>query len=256
MLADIDLPHEFPLPPNLNSHPPDQEFAQTERSWYYYLGEIASRHLINRLLGLRRQLRRHSNVEPTPEDLRRLLSHVDVMEAQLLTWHTSLPPSLSFERPVGTLRLLPDELTQILQMRYLTICELLYQPFIRICLEHRLDVDPVLRTSITEIASRGLSCQMSRLQVISPYRHQGTWFGLRSIASSTLVLAAASKAQRNPNLLGAADLVIPDEWRKQASMTIESMNRFWSEENGGIRQMKRLVDWALSEFADETIEYV
>lgn len=241
VLADISLPYAFPLPPHLDRQKPTSDSGITERGWYFYLADIAARHLINSLIRARSEFRLGSE----PADIQRLLADVQIFETQLMKWHASLPPILSFLIPHGKLSGISDEPSLILRFRYLTISELLYRPFVQLCVENRLDLDPELSRSVTTMASRCLQACMHKLESISyrhPTRHQGTWLGLGSIATCIAVLAAANRARRDPQLFGAAGLIMPVGWYEQGLRIVELWGRFWNGKTGGTQRIKQVID--------------
>jgi hypothetical protein len=243
-LEDIDLSQTFPLPPTLDGGLSNSESDVTERGWYYYLAEIAARHLINRMLRGRSEAR----TAGSSEEIWRMLSDVELFETQVHEWHLALPPMLKFDIPEGPfLQPEPDELKQILRHRYLTNRELIYRPFIRLCVEHELDsLEPNLRAAVTSLASHGLQYCMYKLSQLSPQRHQGTWFMIRGYATHAMILLAASKARKNPNFLGAAGIMMPDDWRERISQTMQELGPCWDDGPGGVGEIRRLVEWGLA----------
>jgi hypothetical protein len=249
ILESVDMNYAFPQPPRIDNYVAENDLHMTERTWYYYLAEIAARHLINRIL--RAKSRPH--LGPPLNEVHRLSAEVDLFEAQLRDWHSSLPPVIYFSATVDLGSSNYDELTEILHMRYLTALELLYRPFVRICVEHRfLDEPDTIRASVADLASRGLQCciqKLKKLQVPAPVVHQGSWLGLRTIAVSTMVLTAAHRSKRDPRLLAAAEMVMPQDWQNQIRQTVAGMNRFWSESCGGANKIKQLLDRAMADFS-------
>jgi hypothetical protein len=95
-------------------------------SWYYYLSDIAARHLINNIL----RFIANTNAEepPTDPEARSLLQNHKIFRSQLDAWHQSLPLQISFPPPTSTLEPEPDPFKRILRARYLVILELLCRP--------------------------------------------------------------------------------------------------------------------------------
>jgi hypothetical protein len=243
-LEDIDLSQTFPLPPNLDGELSNSESDITVRVWYYYLAEIAARHLINRML----RTRIWTHTVASSEEIWRMRSEVELFETQVHEWHSSLPEKLKFDIPEGPfLQDETDELKQILRHRYLTNRELIYRPFIRLCVEHELQsLEPHLRAAVASLASQGLQYCMYKLSQLSPQRHQGTWFMIRGVATHSMILLAAGKARRNPSFLDAASMVMPEGWRERIVQTMHELGPCWDNGPGGVGEIRRVVEWALA----------
>ena len=176
-----------------------------------------------------------------------MLADVELFETQLHEWHSSLPPILKFDIPKGPfIRTYPDELKQILRHRYLTSRELIYRPFVRLCVEHELDsLEPHLRAAVATLATSGLQYCMYKLSQVSSQRHQGTWFMICNYATTSMIWLASSKAQNNPSLLGAASMIMPESWRERILQTMREIGPCWDDSPGGVGEIRRAVEWAL-----------
>ena len=244
ILEKLDVPDAFPLPPNPSDRSWDRESGYTERAWYYYLAEIAIRHLFNHLL------RTHfwMTDEHSDTDIRRMVAQADVMDGQIRDWYATLPSIVHFDIPSGaTPRPHPDDLTQILRNRYVACRELTYRPFVRLCVDRRLDMDPQLGSRVMELANQGLQCCVFKLSQVLPHLHQGTWFGLRNVVTSSLILIAAHKAQNNPNLPLARGLILPESWRKISSRAFGILSPYWDVSGSGGSEMRRVLQCALDD---------
>jgi hypothetical protein len=182
------------------------------------------------------------------EEIWRMLTDVELFETQLREWHSSLPPMLNFDIPTGPfIPTYPDELKQILRHRYLTSRELIYRPFVRLCVEHELDsLEPHLRAAVANLATSGLQYCMYKISQVSPQRHQGSWFMMRSYATNSMILLAASKARNNPSFLGAASMVMPQGWREVILQTMREIGPCWDDGPGGVGELRHVVEWALA----------
>lgn len=183
------------------------------------------------------------------EETWRMLADVELFETQLREWHSSLPAMLKFDIPEGPfIRAYPDELKQILRHRYLTSRELIYRPFVRLCVEHELDsLEPHLRAAVVTLATNGLQYCMYKLSQVSHQRHQGTWFMIRNYATNSMILLAASKARNNPSFLGAASMIMPEGWRERILQTTREIGPCWDGDGaGGVGEIRRVVEWALA----------
>lgn len=251
ILHNIGYPHAFPSPPNLdNEIPDDAESIIQRRSWYYYLAEIASRHLLNRVL------QAQPSTQPrTPKAIRCMLGKVHIFRSQLEDWYNSLPPSLSFPPPLRDIVPLDDELSQLLRGRYLSILELCYRPFVQLCVSGPLDIEPDLLAQVADAASRNLEYCVIRLQgTRTPNRHHGLWFILRLVTTMSLVLVAADRARRDQALNGARMLRMPEGWREQMMYTRELFARYWGDRRGGIYQCSQILDWAFAEGEEMSLQ--
>jgi hypothetical protein len=246
ILDKIDFPHEFPLPPSIEDHVLHSESAGVERSWYYYLADIAARHLFNRLLCA------HSwkiGSATSERDIEHMVTQSEMLEAQIHTWYLSLPPTLYFEIPGGyTTEPLDDEMTEILRQRYLGCRELVARPFVRFCIEEELTgVEPLLMRRITSLASRGLQYCMLKLGLMNAQRHQGTWFTLRITATYSLILCALDLAQRRSLCSGAHHLSLPEGWRSAITAAIDAVGVRWNDPSGGAFSIRSVVQAVLDD---------
>lgn len=252
ILADIDLPFTFPLPPSLDMQRPPKDVEITQRGWYYYLADIAARHQVNNLMRLRSGL----TVSPERQNMLKLYQNVDVLEAQLAEWHKALPSTISFQAPNDTMVPPSDELSSILHFRYLVISELTYRPFVQLCVEHELDMEASRLSSIVLMAEHCLRLCVFKLQELSnltPRRHHGTWFGLNTILLSSLILSAVYRARRDPKRLGAASIVMPNGWKEEITRTVRQWHRFLQAKNGGAQKIKQSIDWILRDVDIPTV---
>ena len=248
ILENANPTHTFPLPPSVLEQSAELEPSEGERGWYYYLSEIAARHLLNRVL------RAHSwsKEQPAMREIRNMIAQAEIFENQLHEWHSRLPAMFYFETPSGpAIDLASDDLVQILRSRYLTCRELIYRPFVRLCVENRLDIDPDTRRLVASLASQSLQYCVYKLSQVSPHLHHGTWFALRNAATSSLILIAASKACSDLNLLGAHELVLPEGWRERISRTLDIVNPFWSINEGGSLEIRQIIESSLANSASD-----
>ncbi|KAL3451483.1 hypothetical protein BJX65DRAFT_304067 [Aspergillus insuetus] len=118
----------FPSPPTPSQSTQLETLDEETVSWYYYLSDIAARHLINRILKFIATI---SAGEPPSElEARALLQNHEILKSQLNAWHQSLPTQISFPAPTSVLEPEPDIFKRILRARYLVILELLCRPFL------------------------------------------------------------------------------------------------------------------------------
>jgi hypothetical protein len=255
ILESIDYPYTFPSPPNLDSDDSDNEARESERrSWYYYLAEIAIRHLFNRVLSSR--LGRP--ILPTVESINAALTELAMYEIQLQEWHDSLPEFINFPMPQGDISPLSDELRQYLRGRFLAIRELMYRPFIQLCVTHVIDVPSPLLIRVSDVASQALQYCVFRLQATAPPQslHHGLWFQMRNATTCSLILIAADRARTDQNAkrIAAMGLKMPIGWRERILEEMESLTRYWGVKRGGIWECYQILQWALEGFQVPTYE--
>lgn len=248
ILERLDYPFTFPLPPIFDADLPEDELPDNERTaWYFYLSEIAARHLINRIL----ESRSTSEAEPSAREIQHMLKELEIFEAQLREWHQSLPPIMSFDIFDEFTTPSRNEFQHILRSRYMFISELCYRPFVKLCLNHTLDVSQELISKVAAVASHGLQLCVWRLRSVVPQytRNHGLWFIVRNSASYSMILIAAARAQRNPLLNAVPYLQIPAGWREEISKVLDNLSLFANERRGGVMECIQMVQWALSDFA-------
>ncbi|KAJ9414695.1 hypothetical protein QL093DRAFT_2594471 [Fusarium oxysporum] len=212
ILDNAYLPLAFPQPPDFGSHP---DASDKERSWYYYLSEIAARHVINRLV----QMNSEAPEFPNEKHVRRMISQAELMQSQISDWHSSLPPIFHFDTPQGyTADAVADPMVFILRHRYISLCELVSRPFVRLCVDQLADeMDASLHGIITSYASQCVRFCILKLDQVAGHRHQGTWYGIRVATSAALILAAVDRAQRQTKEDESFHLVqsvtLPETWK-------------------------------------------
>jgi hypothetical protein len=241
----------FPSPPT-PSPPTQLESLDDETvSWYYYLSDIAARHLINNIL----RFIANTNAEepPTEPKASSLLHNHKIFRSQLDAWHQSLPPQISFPPPTSTLEPEPDTFKRILRARYLVILELLCRPFVRICLNHHLSLPDSLIDEIASVASYGLQCCVWRLQAVRtvPRLDHGVWIWVRNSTACSMILLGAARSSLYPELNGAARLWLPGNWRDDVLAFLNGMEMFSREPRGGVMHCYRLISSSLEGFQSE-----
>lgn len=269
ILDSVYFPYVFPTPPDVAAAG-DVDSVGSERCWYYYLADIAARHLLNRLL--RAEPDEQQQQQATASGIQRMLARADMIEGQVASWHESLPPTLRFAVPdsdappeseadPGLLpEPVPDELTLILRYRYFSLRELVGRPFVRLCVEAPAEqllslrrLHPSTHARVVALASQSLRYCMLKLHLPPAFRHQGLWLALRSVTSATLILSAANRTLRSRSQVAGEEplqgLRLPRGWRERCFNAVEAMEPFWQEAQGGAAAMKNLVLHVLGEEA-------
>ncbi|OXN27269.1 hypothetical protein CDV57_03051 [Aspergillus fumigatus] len=241
-----DFPLAFPQPPRLGSEPSTPDASESERSWYYYLTEIAARHLLNRLV----QMNSECADTLTERQVSLLIGHAEILQAQIFDWYTSLPSMFHFTIPDGyDADFQSDPMIFVLQHRYFTLRELVARPFVRLVVDGLLDgMDPLLRARARSFASESIQFCMLKLSQTVAYRHQGNWYMLRSITTASLILASVYLAQcrlREREAAGATptseSLMPPEAWISRVKDAVELAQPFFDEPSGGASNMKQII---------------
>ena len=172
-----------------------------------------------------------------------MLSILDTIDAQLNDWYTSLPSTIAFDLPYdGLVPPLKDDLHHILRSRYVTMREQLYRPFVRMCVEQKLDnISFQLVERLAHIASEGLLYATYRLQISVISRHQGLWIALRNYVTCSMILIAASRAQGRPDRVAAKSIVFPINWKDQIQNKLERFGSYAREPAGGCSEIYQLL---------------
>ncbi|KAI5780042.1 hypothetical protein EDC01DRAFT_730818 [Geopyxis carbonaria] len=194
-----------------------------ERSWFYYLAEIALRRLLNRIINTWDAPSPPSTSAPTHDlhpslSLPEMVTIVTEFEDQLHGWYTSLPPALSF--PVNAV-LLADELLQHIRSRFIRIHEILYRPFIYHCIHHA-PASPALR----RLAEKGLWYMflVTMNGSATRHRHQGTFYACRAHSACCLTLLAAAIA--GAGAPPEERLELPEGWMRGVDRTIALLGQW------------------------------
>jgi hypothetical protein len=217
-------------------------------SWYYYLSDIAARHLINRILKF---IATTSASEPPTElQARALLRNHKMFKTQLEGWHQSLPPQISFPPPTSALEPEPDIFKRILRARHLVILELLCRPFVRICLNYHLSLSDEMIDEIASVASHGLQCCVWRLQAVRtvPRLDHGVWIWVRNCTACSMILIGAARSSIYSDLNAAPRMWLPENWREDILGFLSGMEMFSREPRGGVMHCYGLVSSSLEEF--------
>lgn len=256
ILENVRFPYTFPQPPDLNNvSSPAHEIAEDERSWLYYLADIACRHLMNRLSRLTPERAFSSTTPLDRQDILSMIAQAEMLEDQLHEWRKSLPAIFSFETPDKDLMHSPmhtDDRTAVLWHRYLSFRLLTNRPFVRLVVDRThttslvggiLQDDPQLEREIAERVSLCMHYAVLKISPIASWRHQGTWYSARNLASSVLTLSAVTLAEQHSNLSLKGEVIrIPQVWQQHVAQAVADFEPFWREKNGGIRQILKLIE--------------
>lgn len=249
MLEHIEDQLIFPSPPTVIGTNTDCLDDETI-AWYYFLADIAARHLINRILDAKEEFAGC----PTEGQARSLLGACGLFESQLDDWYQSLPSGISFPTPDASVSAEPNLFKRILRSRYLFIRELLCRPFVRLCLSHALDLPGDLVDRITSTASLGLQYCAWRLQAVGRMNKldHGLWIWVRNNTACSMILIGAARSHKFPSLGAAHQLLLPENWREVVLSFLHGLERFAGETRGGVANCYRLLCWGLDDFQPES----
>lgn len=246
-IASIEYPHLFPSPPShsRNStgrtlhgsemlstepglmHDSDKDLNE-ERSWYYYLTEVALRRISNRILSTfyRQDHTNWNNISP-------LIPIAKEFESQILVWSANLPPAMQYD--VNLTEEGPSrELSWATTNRLLEMRSWLYQPF----LYHAIHADthanhirenPVLQS----LVQAAMDCHLETVQKRSfRHRHHGIWFDIRATVSAAFSVIAAAKSGK---------VTVGEEWADHISNIIATL-AFWERESPDLVRTRQVLE--------------
>ncbi|OBT99227.2 hypothetical protein VE01_02745 [Pseudogymnoascus verrucosus] len=202
-ILDLWYPDKFPDPPR-------HTITDSDRSWFFYLAEIALRRLANRILAF---IALDHNMD-NPQDIARAHENAAEFEQEANDWVQSLPS------PHGLDRSSDDVLNFILEGHLGNCYEFIYWPFIK----HTIN-SPFRNLSTDEYVRKGLQVAMDRLNLNRPgfkHRHHGTYYLIRSCTRSAFVLLAA-------HFKGNLEDLMPIGWFETIWSVVDLLE-FWQDE--------------------------
>ncbi|KAJ4132047.1 hypothetical protein NW765_013859 [Fusarium oxysporum] len=240
MLEHIEDRLTFPSPPAANCL-----FDETI-AWYYFLADIAARHLINRIVDAKVEI----SGCPSEVQARTLLRSYEVFGSQLQDWYLSLPPEISFPPPDATISPESNIYKRILRSRYLFIKELLCRPFVRLCLNYDLELPSALDDEVVSIASLGLQYCAWRLKAVDRMNKldHGLWIWIRNSTACSMILIGAARSLQFHSVTASKRLVLPQDWREIVVSFLHGLEKYSHETRGGVAACYRLVTWGLDGF--------
>lgn len=246
-LATVNLLDVFPTPPS-NIQSPRLGFEQVkqttvlvnylevdeEKSWYYYLADIAVRRILNRLMNVFYKENERSWLSMSVDRMIRVAAEI---EAQLTQWQSLLPATVSSPGTcTGIFSYDIDELTHYLNVRTLEVEERLYRPFFFIAIS--CPYDSCLRSEISELANRCVhTCVLYCLRSYRTHRHHGTWYHTRQLFRMSLVILAAVKSQR---------VELPADWQAALNKAITVL-KYWEGEAPDVKKSREILQDIMNE---------
>lgn len=219
-LAKVNHPDVFPSPPGGTPEP--EERARTnqtlspryqvdhEKSWYYYLSEIAFRQLRNRISTV---LYSGSPFSWQPASLPRLNRLAEELDNQVQKWAEHVPGFTDMHEATT------DELTHILVARYIDLQELICRPFLYLVL-HSEQPHQCSPTTLA-YAERCLKLEIKMIRhICNKHRHHGAWYTGRQCFRSSLILLAAVQSGHIP---------IPEDWEATLHLPLNLLSYYQAE---------------------------
>ena len=211
----------------------DEMFPQEQgQSWYYYLAEIALRHIGNRVLGCFYKedpnswmgLDIPSTIQVASEFLR-----------QLNQWYECLPNAVRF-RETESGQIPREELPYMLRTRMLEIRSWIFRPFLFYAV-HALPQD-MHQAVLKPLVDQSMHASVRLIEANSlRHRHHGTWYTLRLSITSALSIFAAAKRD-----------LAPESWQSSLELAIETLLYWEREAPGDIRKGRLALEILLSDF--------
>ncbi|PMD33104.1 hypothetical protein L207DRAFT_399121, partial [Hyaloscypha variabilis F] len=252
-IANIDYPHMFPSPP---SHPADESGSEQvegdtlrfeeglrdytnkvlveEKSWYYYLTEVALRRIGNRILNTfyRKDHTSWANIIP-------LIPIAKEFQAQILVWSANLPPSMQYDDNALEHLTPSQELSWATCNRLLEMRFWLFQPF----LYHVIHCDPLHAESqhsadIQSLVEAAMECNVETVRNRTlRHRHHGIWFDIRAVITASFTVIAAAKSGR---------VEVAPEWEDRIKLVIATL-AFWEGESPDVRKSREVLEELFAE---------
>ena len=242
-LVQVDYPDVFPSPPGDSPEPEEPGRTRAvghlehifQRSWYYYLSEIASRRIANRIT--------HAlHMEPpeawltTPS--RKLQRIAEELDAQILQWIEHLPYTLEDD----PLHAPPDELRFMLRARFLDLRERIWRPFMFRVIHAEKNEAEAPRN--LEYAARSLSLVFQYIELLSiKHRHHGSWYGARQLFAKALLILATAKSGRIP---------LQEDWLSRIEL-VQVELKYWEDESPDLRVARLTLSQILSDIRQSSI---
>ncbi len=260
-IADIDYPHMFPNPPShpteglglrqydsdtlsfgwgdTGQSPNNNKVISEEKSWYYYLTEVALRRIGNRILNTFYRADHTSwlNIKP-------LIPIAKEFEEQILVWSSNLPPAMQYDKnPTGDFSS-NRELSWATWNRLLEMKAWLYQPFLYYAIHTSptralADLQDANQHAVFQsLVSAAMDCCISTFENrCLRHRHHGIWFDLRSIATASFTVIAAAKS---------GNVKVEPEWEERIRTIIATL-AFWEEEAADLVKTRGVLEELMEE---------
>lgn len=270
-IADVDYPHMFPNPP---SHPTEgiglrqydgdtlsfgwgteqssNKVMNEEKSWYYYLTEVALRRISNRILNTFYRQDHTSWLHIKP-----LIPIAKEFEEQILVWSSNLPPAMQYDKHSMGDSSPSRELSWATWNRLLEMKAWLYQPFLYHAIHTPLplpnpsssssnpsttsSIPPLRDPTLQSLINSALECALSTIENRSlRHRHHGLWFDLRAIVTASFSVIAAAKSGR---------VEVGEGWRERIEGVCAVLG-FWESEGMDLGKTREVLGQLLGEWGE------
>lgn len=245
-IASIEYPHLFPSPPShsrnssgrtlhgseMLSDPglmqdSDKDLNE-ERSWYYYLTEVALRRISNRILSTfyRQDHTDWKNILP-------LIPIAKEFESQILVWSANLPPAMQYD--VNLTEEGPSrELSWATGNRLLEMRSWLYQPFLYHAIHADTQTDHVRENPVLQsLVEAAMDCHLETVQKrCFRHRHHGIWFDIRAVVTAAFSVIAAAKSGK---------VTVREEWAEHIPTVIGTL-AFWEDESPDLVRTRQVLE--------------
>lgn len=243
-LAKVDYPDIFPSPPGDTPEPEEtgrirmtdylkQDF---QHSWYYYLSEIASRRIGNRIIHALHMEPPEVWLSTPSKKLHRIAQELD---SQIMQWIENLPYTLYDDIFQGP----PDELQFMLKLRFLDLRERIWRPFLFIVIhaEEKMAED----CNNLEYAARSLSLVFQFIENAAiKHRHHGSWYGARQCFTKALMVLAAAKSGR---------IALRTDWLSFVKL-VQTKLKYWEDESPDLRMARLTLSQILADICPPSIQ--
>lgn len=248
-IADIEYPHMFPSPPELSSDSgssvlspaaitPSPGFEspslnihsnsmtiqqEQEKSWFYYLSEIALRRIGNRILNAFYREETPQWVNMNAQETTKI---AEEFIRQLEQWYDGLPPSLSYSQDLSDMP--TEELSYMIRARMLELRSWIYRPFLYYIIHSKTEQS---QGSIAKpFADQALLYSVRLIECNSiRHRHHGVWYTCRASASAALCILSAVRSDR---------IEIPMGWEDTVQLAIETLLLWEVDAPGDLRKAR------------------
>ncbi|SPO07367.1 uncharacterized protein DNG_10061 [Cephalotrichum gorgonifer] len=235
-LNEMHYPHLYPSPPGPVSMTasfvrPNSDVERDrnllEKGWFFYLGEIALRRILNEALSARYGADSwyYTTEWWTTTSQGNLRAYVEEFKLRLDTWYDTVPEPMHFPQSPG--KPAGDQLRGILRAHLIDVLDVVYFPAVRaVVFEEISELGPyVLATARHALENAAKRLVISREGYW--HRHQGTWLMIRTCSRSSLqLLAVAARARREPCL----EELLPAGWKHLVAEVVE-MIAYWEDES-------------------------
>ncbi|KKK24401.1 hypothetical protein ARAM_004377 [Aspergillus rambellii] len=234
-LIELKYPDSFPSPPLGPSRPDESKDTadsrdgplseNEERSWLFYLAELALRRTLDQALPLF-----YVREGPTTwlQNIDYIVKQSSHVEEQLDIWYNHLPPAI---QPDLDPDISPDDqLPFFLQGRLMGAREAIYRPALYYILHHNGRGGADNWSAVLPLA---IECVRLTRAMIKHYarhkRHGGIWFALRAVWTQSIIILATVNA-------GIDYLEPPADWPELVRMSLQMLQQ-WGSESADIRSM-------------------